>query len=609
MRGAIGKYETLVRLGPVLIVFLFLLLNIKTTYVLHDVRDQLTGEVDRRLASSLVHAQRYLVKNQVMEIGADQMGQIKQKFGITEVGTRPISDLNLEGLTACLQTAFPGNGHIPRLDDKDWERLLAGDNLYCSGEGGSIRLGMTLVRTPSGDRQLLYSRAVSDAMEIIGHAARMTLYLAAAVLVLIVPIVIGLPRQILKPFKKMRETAQSAGRPIPWQDSDEVTAVIESYQNIIDELKRNEAELARLCQESSNRADRFEKLNRYILKSIGSGVINVDLTGRVIGYNRAAMEILGYDEDMVLDKHYLVAFPQEMELSLLIGAGLERGKISGRKDIELKRPGWPDKWLGVESSIIHDDSECVVGVTLLVTDLTELKKLESELETNRRLAALGEMTGGLAHQLRNSLAAISGFSQLLQKKTGSDSDIGDIAGSIRSEAASSEKMVSRFLNFAKPLSLTEEVFDLRQLTGECAIKYSGEAEKSGTALNLLYACEDISVVGDPLLLKEALCNILANALEAAGAGGQVDLKVEVCGTQLNLTVSDDGPGIPQSLKDKLFTPFVSSKPSGTGLGLALARKIVNLHNGLITFESRPPHGTICRLIFPDRVVIETSTPV
>ena len=117
--------------------------------------------------------------------------------------------------------------------------------------------------------------------------------------------------------------------------------------------------------------------------------------------------------------------------------------------------------MGVESSIIHDDNDCVVGVTLLVTDLTELKKLESELETNRRLAALGEMTGGLAHQLRNSLAAISGFSQLLQKKTGSDSDIGDIAGSIRSEAGLLGKNGQPFSEFRQAVESGRGVFDLR----------------------------------------------------------------------------------------------------------------------------------------------------
>ena len=596
MLNRVGKYEVEMRLGLIFIVVLLLFLNVSTAYILHHVKDQLIAEAEERLSSGLSSMQEHLLESRRQWIDGDQAESIIQEYGLARVGTMPMpgSELNVKAQNG----SVPREAELPELTGPDIERLLAGNYLYCPGGSPGTRFGLALAKVPSDQVVLIYAQSESGIMAMIGRAARLTLYLAVGVLILIIPVVIKLPRQILKPFREMRETGQSAGRLVVSDNGDEVDEVIKSYQTVVDELKRNEAELERLYRESSTRADRLERLNRYILKSIGSGVINVDLSGKVIGYNRAALEILGYDEETVLGKHYLVAFPQEMELGLLIGAGLERGEISGRKEIELRRAGQPELWLGVESSIILDDNERVVGVTLLVTDMTGLKKLQNELETNRRMAALGEMTGGLAHQLRNSLAAISGFCQLLQKKTGHHSDIGEIAGSIRGEAAASETMVSRFLNFAKPLSLLTEILDVRELIEECTGKLEAGDKSGGAPVDFTKSAEDIRITGDLLLLKEALGNIIDNARQAAGDKGQVKVAAVPDDAWVNITVSDNGPGIPESIKDKLFTPFVSSKPSGTGLGLALARKIINLHQGSITFEANHPRGTICRIVLP-----------
>jgi len=230
--------------------------------------------------------------------------------------------------------------------------------------------------------------------------------------------------------------------------------------------------------------------------------------------------------------------------------------------------------------------------------MTELKKLQNDLETNRRLAALGEMTAGLAHQLRNSLAAISGFCQLLQKKSTDHPALNEIAGSIRGEANTSETMISRFLTFARPLSLVEETLNLKQLLTECTRKFSVEIESKDISLTVDCAGEEITVSGDRLLLKEVLCNVLDNAVQAAGRGGEICVRVEMAQSSVVVTITDDGPGIPEALRGKLFTPFVSSKPSGTGLGLALTHKIVSLHQGSVSLGPGAGRGAVCRIELP-----------
>jgi len=604
MRGLAGKYETEIRLGLVFIVALLLLLNISTAYILNHVKKQLSEDAVSRLASGLENARQYLEKNRLAEIDIEHTASIVQKNGIEDIATIRLSrDADSFGIE--LNRAMEADPGLPDFDDKDVESLIDGDLFFCASREEGRRYGMVVTEIDPDSYLLIYAQYESAALQTIGHASRLTLYLALAVILLIIPLALGLPRQILKPFKKMKETAISAGKLKVSDDTDEVSELINSYQNIIEELKRSEAELERLYRESSSRAKRLERINRYILKSIGSGVINIDLTGRIISCNQAAQDLLGYEEEMMLGQHYLAALPHEMELNLLIQAGLERGEVFRRREIDLKRQTGPDLWVGVESSIILDDQEKVIGVTVLITDLTEVKKLQNELETNRRLAALGEMTGGLAHQLRNSLAAISGFSQLLQKKTAGEADLGEIADSIRDETTHAERMVSRFLNFSRPLALSSEIFDLVSLIEECLNKLVVESDSHEVSVNFDKPDSVLNICGDHLFLKEAVGNIIDNAVEAAGRKGQVDIILRNIDDEAFIEVADNGPGIEHGIRDKIFTPFVSSKPSGTGLGLALARKIIDLHRGKIIIEDGHPCGTVCSIMLPCVSVVES----
>jgi PAS domain S-box-containing protein len=514
MGKIVNRYETEIRLGLVAIVILLLLLDFSSTYVLYRLKSQLTDQIDNRLTSALHFASLYLTKSQVDTIPDDQVGFIKKRFGISGIGVLPIPQPVSETEIGLPEQKGVSPFGFPRLDDKGIGRLMNGEHLFRFSDPRGRRLGLSLVRISPAQKLLLVAEGDSGVLDAITRASRKTLYFAATVLVLLIPLTIALPRFILKPFKKMRETARSAGQLADLGGDDEVAEVIQSYENIINQLRRNEAELRRMYRDSSSKADRLERFNLYILKSINSGVVTVDLTGKVVGYNRAAGDILGYAEGDVVGKHYLVAFPDELELGLLIEAGLERGEIISYREIELDRRDGTKLWLGVESSLIFDDNDRTIGITLLFTDLTELAKLQAELEINRRMAALGEMTAGLAHQLRNSMTAVSGFCQLLKKKAGPESDLGDIAESIRSEAANSEIMVSRFLSFARPLRLNVESFDPAVLLMECMDKYRPESERRNISLSMRHARQEISCIGDVLLLKEAFGNLIDNSIRA-----------------------------------------------------------------------------------------------
>ncbi len=598
MGKIVNRYETDIRLGLVAIVILLLLLNLSSIYVLYGLKSQLTDQIDNRLGSALRFTSLYLTKSEIDTIPDDQVGFIKKRFGISGIEMLPFREPVAKTESRMLNQGGTSLSGLPPLDNKDISRLMEGEHLFRFSDPRGRRLGLSLVRISPAQKRLLVTEGDSRVLDAITGASKKTLYFAVAVLVLLIPLTIALPRFILKPFKEMRETARSAGQLAYSDGGDEVAEVIQSYENIINQLRQDEAELRRLYRDSSSKADRLEKFNLYILNSINSGVITVDLTGKVVGYNRAAGGILGYAESDVVGKHYLVAFPNELELGLLIEAGLERGEIISYREIELDRRDGTKLWLGAESSLIFDDNDRTIGITLLFTDLTELAKLQAELEINRRMAALGEMTAGLAHQLRNSMTAVSGFCQLLKKKTGPESDLGDIAESIRSEAANSEIMVSRFLNFARPLRLNVERFDPAALLLECIDKYRQESERRNISLSMGHARQEISCIGDVLLLKEAFGNLIDNSIRAVEADGNIDITLEQNEMATAIIIADNGPGIPDRAREKIFTPFFSSRPSGTGLGLALAQKIINLHEGRISFDAGRTRGAVCRVVLP-----------
>ena len=599
MPSIVNRYETEIRLGLVVIVALLLLMNISSNFILHQLKKSLTEEIDSQLTAALNLASVYLVKSGQINLSDDQRRLIRQRFDVSIIDILGVGEVNK---TLAVNQSRDNSGspiNIPRLTERDFEQLATGKMLFLSpGDKSGRRLGLTRVNLVGYGDCLVIAQAESWILASLSSSVRKTLYIAIIILVLIIPLTIIMPRLILKPFHKMRATAESAGRLDKLGDGDEVSEVIGSYEKIVEELKRNESELKRLYRDSSSEANQLRKFNRYILKSISTGVITVDLTGKVVGCNRSAKSILKYDDAEVLGRHFMVAFPQAVEFCLLIEAGLERGEAVSRRDIMLSREFGSETWLGVESSLILNDNDRIVGVSILFNDKTEFKKLQAELEMNQKMAALGEMTAGLAHQLRNSMGAVSGFCQLLSKKAGVNTRFSEIAESIRSEAATSELMLSRFLDFSRPLKLNISTFDLVDLIAACIDKYLFKAGNRGIEISFKHSNRGATFTGDFLLLKEALNNLIANSIQAMDSGGQIEVALENLDTGVRLVISDNGPGIADNIADKLFAPFFSSRPSGTGLGLALTRKIVNLHGGSISFEQHRSSGAVCTVYLP-----------
>jgi len=232
--------------------------------------------------------------------------------------------------------------------------------------------------------------------------------------------------------------------------------------------------------------------------------------------------------------------------------------------------------------------------------INELRQKEREL--NRRMELLGEMSGGLAHQLRNSIAAIIGFGRMIQKKAYGQDIVQHNIEYLLKESREAEELVARFLDFARPLQLSSSEFEINDLIANIVSSTSKKFNNVNIVSESLTG-QPIYIYADYLLLKQAVSNLIDNACKAFNdIEGSIRIKINASGRMLKLLIMDNGPGIPDEYQDKIFTPFFSGSPSGTGLGLPLTQKIITLHKGRLTFESTPGIGTTFIITLPKAIV-------
>jgi nitrogen fixation/metabolism regulation signal transduction histidine kinase len=358
----------------------------------------------------------------------------------------------------------------------------------------------------------------------------------------------------------------------------------------------------------SRRAEASERLSGQILENLTSGLLVVAADGQVRTLNPAGRRLLGMPESDWTG-HYREVLAAVPPLADLISECLETGDAIVRRAIRIPSRG--ATFLGVTVSPMREDGTPSVqgtdagtapphGVVCLFSDLSAVMELEEQLRLKDSLARLGELTAGLAHEFRNGLATIHGYSRLIDPAKVTAEYRPYVAG-IRSEADALGEVVTNFLNFARPTELTLTPVDMRALAERAADEIRGEVESRGGSVTLRGAWARVH--GDEVLLRQALSNLCRNALEACLDADRKPL-VTIEGAPdpaagvLRLTVADNGPGIDPELGDKVFQPFVTGRRQGTGLGLALVQKIVVTHNGRIAAGRSESGGAAFQVVLP-----------
>jgi two-component system sensor histidine kinase AtoS len=360
---------------------------------------------------------------------------------------------------------------------------------------------------------------------------------------------------------------------ITTKDTSQVGFVVDTFHELVTKLKDKEKELEVLRQKAEDKATIIEGYNENILQSVPSGVISLDEALRVTKVNLSAEKILEIKRESTLGKHHTDV------LNKPITDLLNDKKIIERGEITYLTPSGRKIWLGLTLSPLKDREDNIIGQILIFTDLTQLKALETQMELRSRLSSLGEISAGIAHELRNPMAVIAGYTQLLSKKA--DTSLKPTVDAITTEINVMNRIISDFLSFAKPAELAISDVGLRKIIENCIASLVSERNDIKARIDI----EQLPVIkGDEVLLRQAFTNLIQNAVEAMPAGGDLTIKSST-GDFLEITVSDTGPGVSEDMADKIFLPFFTTKDKGTGFGLSLVQKIIVSHGGSISVDS------------------------
>jgi signal transduction histidine kinase len=363
-----------------------------------------------------------------------------------------------------------------------------------------------------------------------------------------------------------------------------------------------EEALARLkAQERATaaRAEASERLSGEIISSLTAGLLVVDLTGGIRILNPAGRRMLDLSDAATSEECQRSL--NELALSAVINECLRDEVAVVRRSVTLPEPRHGVSHIGVTvSPLFDDDGERLHGAICLFTDLTAVKDLEEQLRLKDSLATVGELTAGIAHEFRNGLATIHGYSKLVDVTALPDAYRPYIEG-IRAETESLSQVVTNFLNFARPAQLTLTSVDLRAICERAADEVRADARALGGDVEVRGEFDVIH--GDEVLLRQAFSNLLRNALEAcAGSPSppRIGIQSEIDRGQKvsRISVSDNGPGIEPALRERIFRPFFTNKRTGTGLGLALVQKIIVFHNGRVVVVTSPGGGACLQITLP-----------
>jgi two-component system sensor histidine kinase PilS (NtrC family) len=328
-------------------------------------------------------------------------------------------------------------------------------------------------------------------------------------------------------------------------------------------------------------------LHQDIVRSLSSGLITTGRDGRVLTANQVAAEIL----------HVPAAALVGRPLADLLPA-LPKAEVHGprRADLVVRANGH-ELFIGATVSALRDVHEQIIGEVINFQDLTDLRRLEQQSRRAERLATVGQLAAGVAHEIRNPLASISGSIELLRQAPASDDDR-TLMAIVHREIQRLNVLIGDLLDYANPRPLQALDFDLGSLVDETL--RVARAEPAFEDVELAADVEEpLPIHADPAKLRQLVWNLVRNARDAAKAGGKhVRVEVRRGPKAATIAVRDDGPGIAKELVARIFDPFVTTKEKGTGLGLATCHAVVAEHGGRIDVETEVDKGTTMTVTLP-----------
>lgn len=551
--------------------------------------------------------ERAQVREVVLFAGSDPDFQVLASSGGEGLHESALSRLLADSsyIEQVRQTGAPASSPLyplqipdPRTGTAPWEIFKSG---YAPilGPGDEV-IAMVGVEVPAGFEDEV--REVNNSFIFLGACAGLTVLTAAVFLV---------RQRVHLPVYRLVKAMQGidgAPKRARIRHHDEIGVLTERYNDMVDRLGEKDAELRELYARAQETAAYLKGYSNHLVAGVPSGVVAVDPLGELTVWNESAARILrqrgtvGTSADEVFGS-------KDHPLARALNRALD-GSVTDQALIVLGEPGAEEeeqRLVELTCAPFHDEEGELLGAVALVTDRTELERFRQVAARNERLAAIGNLGAGLAHEIKNPLGAISGFAELIERR--GDEKVARLAERLRGEVMELDSFLKEFLAFTRENTIRREPTDLNELVErsvELAVQSLGlDPEATAKwreepvpldeerALRVEFEPHEglEKMALDEKLLRSACTNLARNALEIMRAeGGTLSVRVHKLADQVYLRFRDTGPGVPLELREKIFNPLFTTRAEGTGLGLAIANKTVSAHRGKLSLRDAPGGG-------------------
>ena len=463
---------------------------------------------------------------------------------------------------------------------------------------GTVRIGLSKRRMDAEIRQTrLELLALTGVMLALGGAA------AALV-----------ASRIAGPVRQLAEGAAAVSRGefnqrIEPATADEIGRLALTFNHMTEQLLQQRTALEDANSQLSRRFLELADLKSYtdsIFSSLTTGVVTIDLEGRVVTLNPAGELLTGFFAGEATGRYCTDLFARSEEVGDILMETLASRRPLAGVAVTLTRRNGTALPVELSTAPLQGSDGKDLGVVGVIRDLTAMRALEHRLRRSGRLAALGTLAAGLAHEIKNPLTSILTFSRHLPRRFGDPAFREKFEKVVPRELERINEIVDRLLELARPARLHFTTVELPALLDTVIELYANEIETKQIAVAREYARDVPTIYADEHAIYRALVNLVANALDAMRTRGQLTLRVgwaegptrRAYHRRVRIEIEDTGAGIPSAERDRIFNPFYTTKEGGTGLGLALTHKIIEEHRGTIDVASTPGVGTTFRVVLP-----------
>ncbi len=375
---------------------------------------------------------------------------------------------------------------------------------------------------------------------------------------------------------------------------DEVEDLASNFNTMVREILAQRQQL----EERLEQIIQLKSYNDMVLASMTNGMITLDLEARLVSANAAAQGILGFEGKNWQGTSFREIWPENNALVRLLEKSLEGRTHYRNREIAFDTDTGHQRTLMVNSSFLQDGRKAIIGALVVINDVTELKELEARMRQSDRLAALGTLSAGLAHEIRNPLAAIKTFVQLLPKKISNPVFLEKFQVTVPRELNRINDLIGSLLELARPPKLDFKMTSLTECLKQVADLYRDKLSAAHVNLEIDEEGPLPQLWADGEHLSRAFSNLILNAMEAMPEGGTLAVSARPLEGGVLIQFADTGKGINEAIRENIFNPFFTTKDTGTGLGLAITHKIIEEHNGNIEVVSTPGAGTTFTLTLP-----------